>query len=158
MEQAPGFTPNAVQRILPPFWLFAGLATMALISYWYPTPVGPLVQVKLFGWAVFAGAFVMAWRAKRRFDLVATPVRPFTESTEIVEAGLFRFSRNPMYLALHIGLVGFAIAIGDGLPFIVIPVFFTVISTQFIAYEEKLMEARFGQAYLDYKSRVRRWL
>ena len=131
---------------------------MALIHYQYPTPVDLLIKAKPFGWAVFAGAFVMAWRAKRRFDLVETPVRPFTESTAVVESGLFQFSRNPMYLAMHVGLLGFALAIGDGLPFAVVPVFFVLISTQFIAYEEQLLEARFGEVYLDYKARVRRWL
>lgn len=158
MTEAPDFTPNAAQKILPPIWFFAGLATLALIHYLYPTPLGLPVQIKLVGWLIFAAAFVMAWRAKRRFDIAETPVRPFTESTTVVESGLFRYSRNPMYLAMCIGITGFAIAIGDGAPFFVIPVFLTLITTQFILYEERLMEARFGQSYLDYKSRVRRWL
>ncbi len=131
---------------------------MALINVLYPTPITALASFKLVGWGIFAGAFFMAWRAKRRFDVAETPVRPFTESTTVVEEGLFRFSRNPMYLAMMIGMGGFALAIGDGLPFMVVPAFFVLITTQFIVHEEQLMEARFGQVYLDYKSRVRRWL
>jgi len=158
MSDTPTFTPNAMQKILPPIWLFAGLGAMALINTLYPTPVTLLASFKLIGWGIFAGAFVMAWRAKRRFDVAETPVRPFTDSTAVVDTGLFRYSRNPMYLAMIIGMAGFALAIGDILPFIVIPIFFMLIMSQFIAHEEQLMEARFGQAYLDYKSRVRRWI
>jgi len=156
--ETPGFTPNAFQKILPPIWFFSALAGMALLHYFYPMPVSFLSAMKPIGWGVFGSAFVMAWLAKRRFDVAGTPVKPFTESTTVVEAGLFRFSRNPMYLALHLGLVGFAIAIGGSLPFVIIPFFFVLIKTQFIAHEERLMEERFGQNYLDYKSRVRRWL
>ena len=156
--EAPAFTPNAFQKILPPIWFFSALAAMALIHRFFPSPVEGFIVAKPVGWAVFGAAFLIAWLAKRRFDIAGTPVKPFSDSTAVVESGLFRFSRNPMYLALHIGLVGFALAIGDGMPFIVIPVFFTLITTQFITYEERLMEARFGQEYLNYKTRVRRWL
>jgi len=156
--ETPEFSANAAQKILPPFWFFGGLGGMALTHFVYPTPVAVLSDIKLLGWVIFCGAFIMAWRAKRRFDLAETPVKPFSESTVVVESGLFRLSRNPMYLAMNIGLTGFAIAIGDGLPFLIAPAFFMVITTQFIQHEERLMEARFGQAYLEYKARVRRWI
>ena len=158
MTDTPEFKPNVFQKILPPFWLFAAMALMGLAHSLYPTPIEHLVTARAIGWTVFAGAVLMAWRAKRRFDVAGTPVRPFTESTTVVEAGLFRYSRNPMYLAMIIGLSGFAIAIGDWLPFLTVPVFILIIQTQFIVHEERVMEARFGANYLDYKSRVRRWL
>ncbi len=158
MKDTPAFDSNTFQKILPPFWLLAGLIEMALIHYLYPTPIMLLATVKPLGWVIFGAAFLMAYMAKRRFDAEDTPVRPFTESTVVVEAGLFRFSRNPMYLAMVIGLIGCGLAIGDWLPFITVPVFVVIIKTQFITYEERLMEDRFGQGYLDYKSRVRRWL
>jgi protein-S-isoprenylcysteine O-methyltransferase Ste14 len=158
MSDVPAFTPNAFQKILPPVWMFGVMMVMVVLHEMVPTPLVALGQLKLLGWTIFAGALVMAWRAKKRFDIAETPVKPFTESTIVVEAGLFRYSRNPMYLAMLFGLTGFALAIGDALPFIVIPVYFILITTQFIAHEEQLMEARFGQSYLEYKSRVRRWL
>jgi len=152
------FTPNAFQKILPPIWFFSALAAMALVHHLYPSPIAGLAAAKPVGWTVFGAAFLMAWLAKRRFDVAETPVKPFTDSTAVVDSGLFRFSRNPMYLAMVIGLIGFAVAIGDALPFTVIVAFFVLIRTQFIAHEERLMEAKFGQDYLTYKSRVRRWL
>jgi protein-S-isoprenylcysteine O-methyltransferase Ste14 len=158
MTAANDFEPNLFQRILPPFWLFGCMAEMALVHFLFPTPVVQLVGLTSLGWGLFAAAVLMAVLAKRRFDIAETPVRPFTESTSVVESGLFRYSRNPMYLAMVIGLIGFGVAIGDWLPFIIIPAFIWIIRTQFIAYEEQLMEARFGQDYLDYKSRIRRWL
>jgi len=158
MSQAPKFKANPIQKILPPFWFFGGLAAMAVLHYVYPTPLGFPSQFRMFGWVVLAAAFVMAGLAKRRFDVAGTPVRPFTESTSIVDQGLFRYSRNPMYLAMGIGLAGFALVTGDGLSVVIVPGFYRLIESQFIVHEERILAEKFGQAYLDYKSRVGRWI
>ena len=158
MTETPDFQPNVFQKILPPFWFFGALAVMALISFLYPTPVAQMAESRFAGVALFFSAFAMAILAKRLFDVAGTPVRPFSQSTAVVESGLFRYSRNPMYLAMALGLAGFAVALGDMLPFLMIPVFVWIIRTHFILHEERLMENRFGQDYLDFKSRVRRWI
>lgn len=79
-------------------------------------------------------------------------------SSKIVTSGLYRFSRNPMYVGLLVVLLGYAIWLGGITPFLMLPLFIFLITTQQIIPEEEILENKFGQEYLDYKMRVRRWL
>lgn len=85
------------------------------------------------------------------------PMRP-ENTSEIVSNGLYKISRNPMYVGLLTILTGFAIWMGSLMPFIMLPLFFWIITEMQIKPEEKYLEDKFGDTYLDYKSKVRRWL
>ncbi|MBI4521397.1 MAG: isoprenylcysteine carboxylmethyltransferase family protein, partial [Gemmatimonadetes bacterium] len=97
------------------------------------------------------------WPSKH-FDRLNTTVKPFEEPRELTTAGLFGFTRNPMYLGGVVLLAGLAIFLGSLSPWPVIPVFMWVIARRFISAEEEILERRFGERYLEYKARVRRWL
>ena len=85
------------------------------------------------------------------------PMKPeFT--TGLVMNGLYKISRNPMYLGLLTILFGFAIYLGNLTSFLVLPAFYFVITEMQIKPEERMLEEKFGEQYLDYKSKVRRWL
>jgi len=76
----------------------------------------------------------------------------------IVETGPYRFTRNPIYLGMFLGLVGLAIAF-DSLWLLVMLVPFTLaIRYGVVAREEAYLERKFGDAYRQYRARVRRWL
>ena len=78
--------------------------------------------------------------------------------TVLVTTGILRFSRNPMYLGVSLVLLGIAVLVGT-LPLFFVPVaFLLTMHIVFIPREEEIMERIFGQAYRDYKNRVRRWL
>ena len=96
--------------------------------------------------------------ARLFFHKHKTPIKPFGEPSALVLEGPFRYSRNPMYLAMVVILVGIAVSIGTVTPLVVIPVFAWLITRRFIVKEEEAMERRFGAEYLDYKRKVRRWL
>lgn len=85
------------------------------------------------------------------------PMKP-KNTSDIVTSGLYRISRNPMYLGLLTILCGFAIWLGSATPFLALPVFYWLITNLQIKPEETILEATFGQQYLAYKSRVRRWV
>ena len=76
----------------------------------------------------------------------------------MVTSGVFRFTRNPMYMGFTLILFGAAVLFGTLSPFLVIPFFMALIERRFIRTEEKMLELKFGQAYLDYKKKVRRWI
>ena len=85
------------------------------------------------------------------------PMKPeFT--TGLVTNGLYKISRNPMYVGLLMILFGFAVYLGDLTPFLMLPLFYIVITEMQIKPEERMLEDKFGEEYLDYKNRVRRWL
>ncbi len=79
-------------------------------------------------------------------------------TTTIVESGPYRFTRNPIYLGMFLGLIGLAIAFDTlWLPMMLVP-FAIVIRYGVVAREEAYLERKFGADYRGYRSRVRRWL
>jgi len=101
---------------------------------------------------------VMNIRASNFFDKVGTTVKPFQESSCLATEGLYRYSRNPMYFGMLMILIGTFIVLGSITPMLVIPVFMWIITKVFILAEEKALEERFGETYLKYKCKVRRWI
>ena len=76
----------------------------------------------------------------------------------MVTAGLFAYSRNPIYVGLVAALLGIFVALGSLTPIVIVPPFIYIIRTRFIAAEERMLEDTFGDAYRDYRNRVRRWI
>jgi protein-S-isoprenylcysteine O-methyltransferase Ste14 len=96
-----------------------------------------------------AGLWIML-AAHSLFVTRNTGVCPTTPTTQLIEDGPYRFTRNPMYLGMVLILAGIAILVGS--PFAVI------IDRYWIPFEEKKLDERFGARYQEYASRVRRWL
>ena len=89
---------------------------------------------------------------------MGTAIHPLARSSFLVRSGPFRFSRNPIYLGMVLILSGAALALGSATPWLIIPVFIGVLAQQVIAGEERKLTAEFGAEYLEYCTRVRRWL
>ena len=140
---------------LPPLLLLAALATMLALHM--------LLPLLLFPWraagAVFGtvGVALVLW-AGTILTRVGTAIHPLARSSFLVRSGPFRFSRNPIYLGMVLILTGAALALGSATPWLIIPVFIGVIARQVIAGEERKLTAEFGAEYLEYCTRVRRWL
>lgn len=83
---------------------------------------------------------------------------PWKPTTEIVERGPFRVSRNPMYLQMVVGCVGFAVLLGNPWIFVLTPLCAWALQRWAIRPEEAYLERKFPDAYGAYKKRVRRWL
>ena len=79
-------------------------------------------------------------------------------TTIIVETGPYRFTRNPIYLGMVLGLIGLAIAFNSLWPLMTLVPFALVIRYGVIAREEAYLERKFGDVYRHYRARVRRWL
>jgi protein-S-isoprenylcysteine O-methyltransferase Ste14 len=104
-----------------------------------------------------AGAAISV-RAEGLFGRIGTTVNHSAQPGALVVEGPYRFSRNPMYLGLLLALIGSLLMLGTVTPALVIPAFVWVITTQVILWEEERLQATFGDAYLAYKARVRRWI
>jgi protein-S-isoprenylcysteine O-methyltransferase Ste14 len=84
------------------------------------------------------------------------PLRP-ARASSLVTCGVFRFSRNPIYLGDLLVLTAFALWLGNFLNFGFLVLFIRIISRFQIEPEERALTELFGQAYLDYCAKVRRW-
>ena len=100
----------------------------------------------LFGWGLMT------------FFRSATGIMLQQSASTVVDAGPYRFSRNPMYVGLTVGYVGVALVINIAWPIVLLPLVLVAVTTAVIAREERYMLARFGPAYEAYCARVRRWL
>lgn len=101
---------------------------------------------------VIAAAASM-WRARTTFN----PLDP-TRATSLVTSGAFRFSRNPMYVSLLVLLVAYAVRL-DSVTVWFGPIFYVAYVSRFqILPEERVLRAKFGDAFLQYKARTRRWI
>ena len=150
MKQAP--------KLLPP--QLAALAALAMVAVHVLFPVSTVVTppLSLIGFVpLAAGGAVVVW-ARGAFTEAGTPIRPFTESTALLTHGLYRYSRNPMYVGALLVLSGVAILLGTVGPMLVVPPFVVVLQLRFIRLEEKLLETTFGERYRAYRASVRRWV
>jgi len=83
---------------------------------------------------------------------------PFNPTTRIVAHGLYRFSRNPMYLGFALCTFGLAILVDSAWMLLALPIGLVLVDRIVITREERYLERKFGDEYLNYKRRVRRWL
>lgn len=146
------------RRILPPVYFLFALIAMILLALYAPVSHLIYVPLRVFGGLLIITGFALTAGGAYTFKLAGTPVKPFEQPVRLVQDKLYRYSRNPMYLGMMIMLTGTWIMLGKLSPVIVIPVFFVIIQEGFIKYEEKFLEDRFGDEYLDYKDRVYRWI
>jgi len=103
--------------------------------------------------AIDAWALISFRRVKTTID----PRYPHKTSS-IVSHGIYAYTRNPMYLGLTLILTALTIYLGSILGFIVVTGFILYINRFQIKAEEEALEKQFGEAYLAYKNRVRRWI
>ena len=145
-------------KVLPPVY-FLGAMLLAAIAHYYV----PLMTVVASPWH-WAGAALIAIGVAfvvlpaREFQTRGTTIRPFQDATVLVSDGFFAVSRNPMYLGMVIVVAGAAVLLGSLSPFIVVVAFALVLDRRFILNEEKSLEQNFGDAFRQYRARVRRWL
>jgi protein-S-isoprenylcysteine O-methyltransferase Ste14 len=145
-------------RLYPPVWFLANLGMILGIRHFTPTPLslpdgftglGP--GVIWFG-ALFALASMVSFRIHH------TSVIPFRPPEVLMRTGLFRWSRNPIYLGEAFILTGMCIKFGHALPWLMIPVFMLGATRGFIKWEEATLRQKFGAAFEDYCRQTRRWL
>lgn len=120
----------------------------------HPFVRAPLVVV--LGVVGVVVPLLAAWSFKRHRTTL-NPLKPH-ESTAIVQTGLFRFSRNPMYLGMALLLAGWSVALSNALACLLWPGFVFYITQFQIKPEEAALRQRFGSAFERYMQRVRRWV
>ncbi len=147
-------------RIPPPLVMLLAATLMAVLHRW--VPLGHLITApwnRLGGLPAAVGiAFAMA--AFLRFRQAQTTVNPMEpeKATSLVTDGVFRISRNPMYLGLLLLLTGWALWLGTASPWFVPPLFVITISFAQIVPEERALEELFGERYRAYRKSVARWI
>ena len=153
-------TDNADVRFPPPFIYLIALVLGIFAGRALRLPQSGIASsVRMFIAATFAlgGVFVILLGA-RLFLRHGTAVIPHKPASRLVTTGVYGFTRNPMYLGMALLYFAFVITFDSLLALVLLPVVLIVIQTQVIAKEEAYLRRKFGDEYLAYKTRVRRWL
>ena len=164
MTDAPDTAQETVQDtaqvvVRPPIaWLLAVLIGFAL-NWLLPLRFMPAaVPAAWAGGAVFAIALVLFGSAIVTMTRAGSNVPTNRPTTTIVDSGPYRFTRNPIYLAMFLGLVGLAVAFDSLWLLAALVPFALIIRAGVVAREEAYLERKFGDVYRAYRARVRRWL
>jgi protein-S-isoprenylcysteine O-methyltransferase Ste14 len=153
-------TADTAQVIVrPPLaWVLAVVAALAL-DWLVPLPFLPAdLPAGWLGAMVFVLALALLAWAIVTVTRAGSNVPTYQPTISIVESGPYRFTRNPIYLGMVLGLIGLAIAFDDLWLLLMVVPFALVIRYGVVAREEAYLERKFADVYRGYRSRVRRWL
>ena len=145
---------------VPPPVIMAGFLIAGFIAnYFTKTSFGALIQiVAIVGIALIVGGFVLVFWCAWLYRKAKTSILPHTKDSAIIDTGPFGFSRNPIYLSMVLVFVGVCFYFNAPIALLFILPSILVLRYYVIAKEEAYLIRRFGDVYLSYQSRVRRWL
>ena len=143
---------------LPPVYLLLGLLLAIGLHYYYP--IVQLIEgpVRWIGAGVIVLGIAIIASPALAFFKAETTIKPFRESSSLVVGGLYKYTRNPMYVGMVLILLGTCVLCGSVSPFVVPILFVLIINKMIISVEERMLERAFGEEYLEYKNKVRRWI
>lgn len=145
-------------RLKPPRIALVLVLIDVALHYGFRNRFGRHFSCLFCGLTLIALGFVVMLWAWWLFRKRETAICPTASATVLVESGPFRVTRNPMYVGMTLMLLGAAWVLGT-LPTLFAPVvFFVLMNTIFIPFEEQRLSTIFGQRYAEYSGRVRRWL
>ncbi len=148
-----------VKRIIyPPVWLLLGLIAIFTLNELYPLLRFTSLAGQIVGGIIIVVGLFLLVAANGLFVRAGTDVIPFRKVSALVTTGVYRFTRNPMYLGMLAVLLGCAITVGVVSALLVPLVFALIIDARFIRPEEQMLLGLFPQEFPAYCRRVRRWL
>ncbi len=141
-----------------PVLLAVAIVLTVLLQRLVPLPFLPSLPSRILGVILFFGGFALGMPAFRGMLHAKTSPNPHRPSTALVRAATYRFTRNPMYLGMLISYAGISIFFQNPWFIVFLPLLVWSFTSLVIIPEEKYLQERFGSEYLEYKSRVRRWI
>ena len=149
---------NAGVIAFPPA-LYAGTLFIGLLlNFVFPISFLPRSIALVLGVMVIICAASIVFSAVRSMNRAQTAVNPSQPTTVIVSDGIFSLSRNPIYVALTMLYVGIALLLSALWALLLLLPLLVIVQIGVVQREESYLERKFGDEYLRYKARVRRWL
>jgi protein-S-isoprenylcysteine O-methyltransferase Ste14 len=152
---------NPLLAVPPPLLFVATLGLAIAISKRLPILQPPSGVARVFGcagWLLVAAGIGLAAASLGLFARSHTTIVPHASPRSLVTSGPYRFTRNPMYVALTLAYLGVAALAGSilALPMLAVPL--AILTWIVIPFEERRLRELFGQTYADYCARVGRWV
>jgi protein-S-isoprenylcysteine O-methyltransferase Ste14 len=145
-------------RVPPPLIYLLPLILGLVLDTRARVPFLPHRVARALGWPLIGGGVVLNGWFLRTIREADVPIRTDKPVPRLTTEGPFRHSRNPSYLALAMVYAGIAVVRNSLWAILLLPLVVSVVQREVIGREERYLERAFGEEYLDYKSRVRRWV
>ena len=128
-----------------------------VLRFVHPLPIATYAMRFWSGLVLAVAGFLLVFFSIREFRKRRTSENTDLATTTIVTSGFYRFTRNPMYVGLTLMLLGIGLAANDWWTLLMLVPVMVILHVGVIFREERYLEQKFGQVYLDYKTSVRRW-
>jgi protein-S-isoprenylcysteine O-methyltransferase Ste14 len=142
----------------PPLIYLLPLASGLLLDRKAHITFLPRGVARILGWPLVGGGVALSGWAFRTLWIAETTLRPDKPVSKLIQEGPFRYSRNPIYLSDAMIYAGIAVLRNSLWSILLLPVAIFVIQREMMGREESYLERTFGEEYLDYRRRVRRWI
>jgi protein-S-isoprenylcysteine O-methyltransferase Ste14 len=151
--------PDNPAVVAPPPLIYAGALALGLVANkLYPMAFLPRAVSRMLGLPLIFGGLAIGLLGFREMRRAETYVDPYKPATAIVTEGPYRFTRNPLYVGMTLVYSGITALFNAFPASMLLPLALAVMRGGVIEREEAYLERKFGDEYLAYKARVRRWL
>jgi protein-S-isoprenylcysteine O-methyltransferase Ste14 len=145
--------------VAPPPLIYAGALALGVVANkLYPMAFLPRAVSRVLGLPLIFGGLAIGLLGFREMRRAETNVDPYKPATAIVTEGPYRFTRNPLYIGMTLVYSGITALFNAFPAAMLLPLALAVMRGGVIEREERYLERKFGDEYLAYKARVRRWL
>lgn len=150
--------PQGMKKLIPPILFLICIVGMVLVRNIITIKKIIPEPYNYIGVVFIAIGLIFTIKVRKQFDKTDTEIHTFKKPRKLVTTGLFKVSRNPIYLGFTISLLGVWMLLGTLLPILGCLLFILITNYWYIPHEERIMEKTFGLEYEIYKSKVRRWI
>jgi len=150
--------PHPVFRLPPPLYFGMAFGAGMLLQYSFPLTLPDFPARQLLGILALATGIVCGPLLAATFLVRRTTLNPFASPSAFLEKGIYRLSRNPMYLGVVLIYLGGSILASSLWPILLLVFPLALLTQIVIPYEEASMRQAFGIAYEAYCAKVRRWV
>jgi protein-S-isoprenylcysteine O-methyltransferase Ste14 len=150
--------PNISPIVHPPLVAVFFIVLAYFLGRFVPLPFAIPPALQYVGLALTFVGFLLGIGAFIEFRKARTTLNPHGSAKQLVTAGIYRYTRNPIYLGFLLMVIGFPLNSGVIWGLVLAPFYMMTMSRLVIEKEEAYLERKFGKTYVSYTSRVRRWL
>jgi protein-S-isoprenylcysteine O-methyltransferase Ste14 len=150
--------PNTSPVVHPPVVTLLFIVIAYFLGRFVPLPFSAPVGLRYLGLALTGLGFLLGIGAFLEFRKARTTLDPHGSSKEVVTSGVYRFTRNPIYLGFLLMVIGLPLNSGLYWGLVLAPFYVLTMNRLIIQHEESYLGRKFGKAYTGYMARVRRWL
>ncbi len=154
-----GIDPDSAQvRVPPPLLFLICILLGAALAWFHPIHIVPQKLCWILAILFMGGGIGLMAHCLMVFKKAKTNIEPWKPTHRLITSGVYRFSRNPIYLSLVLIGIGVACAANSVWNLLMLVPFIGAIHWAVILREERYLEQKFGKDYLAYKKQVRRWV